>query len=244
MAKITHDPIAFSNAKIFGASTTQEMDLGARAVGGDGSEYRYVKVGGTALVAGKLYDGPATIDNHQNLAVNTAASAGATTISVTLGGTAATANQYAGGYIVINDEDGEGYTYSIKSHPAQSTTTGSLTVTLADGETVQEALTTSSEASLVANQYSAIIIHAATETGVAVGVAIDDIAASSYGWIKTRGPVALLQDSSAGNAGQAVAASTTTDGAGTVGTGALAPIGIYIDDGTSTEYNPVFLMMS
>lgn len=242
MAKITSNPQSFPNADIFSASTTQEADLGAKAVGSDGSSYRYVKVGATALVAGKLYDGPAEVANHQNIAVASAAAAGATTITVTLGATAATANQYAGGYIVINDANGEGYTYSVKSHPAADAS-ASLVLTLEDGESVQEALTTSSEATLVPNQYNGVIIHAATETGVAVGVAIDDIAASSYGWIKTRGPVALLQDASTGDIGQSCAASTTTAGAGTVGTGALMPIGVYMATGVSTEYNPVFLMI-
>lgn len=239
MAKITHNPLSFPNGDIFSASTTQEMDLGAKAVGSDGSSYRYVKVGATALVAGKLYDGPASVANHTNIAVASAAAAGATTITVTLGATAATANQYAGGVIVINDVDGQGYTYSIKSHPAADAS-ASLVLTLADGETVQEALTTNSQASLVANQYNGIVIHATTEAGIPVGVAIDDIAASSYGWIKTRGPVSCLCGATTG-IGLACAASDTAAGAYEVGDGILAPIGYAIAAGVATEYNPIFL---
>lgn len=224
--------------EIYSESSTQLMPLGTKCVTSDGRAFRYVKVGGTALVAGKLYDGAATVDNHQNLTC-AAASIGDTSVTVTLGGTAATANQYAGGVLIINDQTGQGYTYAIKSHPAQATTTGDLAVALEDP--IIEALDTTSQASLTYNQYNGVIIHAATETGVAVGVAVYDVTEAYYGWLQTRGPVSLLQDASTGSAGQAVAASTTTDGSGTVGTGVLAPIGTYIDDGTSTEYNPVFL---
>ena len=51
MAKITSTPQAFPQADIFGTSTTQEADLGAKAYGSDGSVYRYCLIGGTALIA-------------------------------------------------------------------------------------------------------------------------------------------------------------------------------------------------
>lgn len=241
MSKITQNPAVFANADIFKASTTQEMDLGAKAVGSDGSVYRYVKVGATALVAGKLYDGPASVANHTNIACAVAA-AGATTITVTLGATAATANQYADGYIVINDVDGQGYTYKIKSHPAADAS-ATLVLTLDDGETVQEALTANSQATLCANQYNGIVIHASTEAGIPVGVAIDDIAALSYGFIKTRGVVSCLHDATPAEIGEAVSASETTDGCVTEHAAPLKQVGIAMVQGVSTEYNPIFLTM-
>jgi len=239
--KITSNPSTSPNSDIFLASATQEMDLGAKFVTSDGSTYRYVKVGATATVAGKLYDGPAEVANHQNIAVVTGA-LGATSITVTLGATAATLNQYAGGYVVVNDDAGQGYTYQIKSHPAADAS-ASLVLTLEDDQKIQVVLTTSSQVTLVPNQYNGIIIHASTETGMPVGVATDIITAGYYGFIKTRGTVSLLQDASAGDIGGSVAASTTTDGTGTAGTGVLAPIGFYLATGVSTEYNPVFLTL-
>jgi len=239
MARITSNPAVASNGNIFSASTTQEMDLGAKMVTADGSVYRYAKVGAAALVAGKLYDGPAEVANHQNISC-AVASAGATSITVTLGATAATANQYAGGYIVINDVDGQGYTYGIKSHPAADGS-ATLVLTLEDGETVQEDLTTNSQATLVPNQYNGIIIHAATETGVPVGVAVGDIAAGSYCWIKSRGTASVLQDAAAADVGKSVGASTTTDGSVTANDGTLREVGVMLATGVSTEYNPVFL---
>jgi hypothetical protein len=239
MAKFTQDASSFP-ANIRSNSSVQECALGTKVVTPDGRAFRYVKAGGTALVAGKLYDGPAEIANHQNLSVASAAAAGASSITVTLGATAATADQYAGGVIVINDVDGQGFTYSIKSHPAADAS-ASLTLTLDDEETVVTALTTSSQATLVPNQYKNIIIHASTETGVPVGVAVTQITASYYGWIQTRGPVAVLQDVSAADIGMSVAASATTDGAVTANDGTLKEVGTMLATGVSTEYNPVFL---
>lgn len=239
MAKLTSEAKSFPQG-IFEESATQLIDLGAKAVTTDGRAYRYVKAGATALVAGKLYDGPASVANHTNIAVAAAASAGAKSVTVTLGATAATANQYAGGVLVVNDVNGEGYTYGIKSHPAADGS-ASLVITLNDDEAIEEALTTSSQVSLVANQYGSVIIHAASETGIPVGVAVKDITAGYYGWVQTRGAVSALADASPAALGQQVDASTTTDGATTLGTVATAGIGYALAQQVSTEYNPIFL---
>lgn len=227
---------------IFEESTTQQADLGAKAVMSNGDVYRYVKVGGTALVAGKLFDGPANVANHSNIAVAAAAASGVTSITVTLGATLASANQYAGGKVVVNDVDGQGFTYDIKSHPAADLSTA-LVVTLEANTPIETALTTSSQVTLVPNQYNGVIIHAATETGVPVGVARTNVTASSFSWIQTRGVVSILQDNAAAALGKSAAASTTTDGSVTAGTGALKEVGTMLETGVSTEYNSVFMEM-
>jgi len=236
-----------SNAQAFDGgmrenSETQQTDLGAKYVDSNGAVYRYVKVGGTATVAGKLYDGPAEIANHQNITVAAAAVANATSVTVTLGATAATANYYAGGKMVVNDEDGQGFSYTIKSHPAASLST-TLVLTLDADEPIITALTTSSQVTLVPNQYNGVIIHAASETGIPIGVATKVITTLYYGWIQTRGIASCLIDASPADVGQEVDASTTTDGSGTLGTVATASIGYALESGVSTEYNSIFLMM-
>ena len=236
--KLTHDLTA-SPKGIFSESATQETDLGAKIVTDDGSVYRYVKAGGTTLVIGTLLDGPATIATHTNMAV-VLGTAGATAITVTLGAVAITANQYAGGYVVVNDEAGEGYSYRIKSHPAADAL-AALIITLEDDEKIQTALTTSSEVTLIANQYNGVVIHAQTEAGVPVGVATYPITTLYYGWIKTRGVTAVLNDNAPPEIGECAAASTTTDGCVTEGTGPLGVVGFALAQGVSTEKNPVFL---
>jgi len=239
MAKITSQPQSFPQG-LFSEDTVKNASIGAKASTADGRTYRYMKAGGTALVAGKVYDGPASVANHKNISVAATAAVGASSITVTLGATAATANQYADGVIVINDVDGQGFTYGVKSHPAADGS-ASLVLTLHADETVQTALTTSSEASLVANRYNGVIIHASTETGIPVGVAIKDVTAASYGWIQTGGPVSCLSDATVGTIGSSVSASATTDGSCTIGNGILAPIGYADQLMVSTEYNPITL---
>lgn len=238
MVKFSSQPQTFPQ-DLRDEDTSAGIELGAKVSTDDGRVFRYVKAGSSALVAGTVVDGPATVANHTNVTVASAASAGDTTITVTLGATAATANQYAGGVIVINDVDGQGYTYGIKSHPAADAS-ASLTVTLDDNEPVVEALTTSSQATLVANQYNGAVIHPTTEAGVPIGVAVTDLTASSYGWIQTRGPVSALCGATTG-IGLSCAASDTTAGSYEVGDGILPPIGYAIAAGVATEYNPIFL---
>lgn len=239
--RITSQAQSFPQS-VFDSSTTSEADLGAKFDTADGRSFRYCKVGATALVAGNVYDGPANVANHTNVTVQAAAAVGASTISVTLGATLATANQYAGGVIVVNDVDGQGHTYGVKSNPAADAS-ATLTLTLEDNELVLTALTTSSQVSLVPNQYNAVIIHAASETGVPLGIAVTTAAASEFAYIQTRGPVSALQDASAAALGKQVGASTTTNGAVSAGDGTLPVIGYQLATGVSTESNPIFLQI-
>lgn len=221
-------------------SATALTDIGAKAVTTDGRSFRYVKCGATAIVAGKVYDGPAIVANHTNATVAAAAAAGATSFTATLGATAATANQYAWGVAVVNDVDGEGFTYSIDNHAAVASA-GVITANLTADESIVTALTTSSQVTFVANQYNGVIIHATTETGVPVGVGHTQITAAQYGWIQTRGPVAILCNATTA-LGQSVAASDTTNAGGAeIGDGILPVIGYQLAAGVATEYNPVFL---
>lgn len=239
--KITSQAQSFSQS-VFESDTVQNEDLGAKMVSADGRSFRYCKVGGTALVAGNVFDGPANVADHTNVTVQAAAAIGASTISVTLGSTAATANQYSGGVVVVNDVTGQGHTYGIKSNPAADAS-ATLVLTLEANELVLIALTTSSQVSLVPNQYNAVIIHAASETGVPVGIAVTTAAADAFAWIQTRGPVSALQDSSAAALGKQVGASTTTNGAVSAGDGTLPVIGYQLATGVSTESNPIFLQI-
>lgn len=218
---------------------TPQHDLGALARSVRGDIYRYCKVGATAIVPGKLYDGPAIVANHVNIAVAAAVAVGALSVTVTLGATAATVNQYSGGKITISDEAGEGYSYEIKSHPAADAS-ASLVLTLEDSEPIVVALTTSSEATLISHQYRGVIIHASTETGIAVGNGVTAVTALQYGWLQTGGVGSSLSDATVSTQGSAVSASATTDGATTIGNGILDRVGIALTPGVSTEYRPVY----
>lgn len=170
-------------------STTQEHQLGLQFVDGE-DVYRYAKVGASTITKGKLQTAPAPKTNHHNVSVATAQAIGDKTVTVTLGATAAVADEYAEGYISFNDVTTGGYQMKIKTHPAASSS-GSLTVTLY--EPLPSALTTSSKGNLVHNTYNNVI-EGTSQTVRAAGVSAVTATTGLFVWLKTRGVASLLAD--------------------------------------------------
>lgn len=250
MSRITQKG-ATGGLDVFQTSTDSSLAtlLGSRWELSDGREVRLVQASSaTTVAAGKLYQSPAVVANHQNIAVTayTAASTSNGTpaqVTVTLGATAATANQYAGGFLVVNDNNGEGQTIKIASHPAADAS-ASLTLKLEDAPGT--ALTTSSEVCLIANEGSGIIINPTTPTGNPVGVGLYTIAASSYGFVLSKGLTSALADATNPAVGTCIAGSVATAGAvgavpyaGNIVTGTV--IGNAYQTAVSTEYRAVII---
>jgi len=226
-----------------------ETLVGARFVTSDGRELVLVQNGGNAIAAGLLCQAPAIIANHQNCATTAFQAASANgnvpaTVTVTLGATAVTANQYAGGYVNANDGTGEGQLLRIASHPAADAS-AAVVITLEDNPAVALVGATT-EVSLIPNPYNGVIVNPTTFTNAPAGANPTALAASAYGFLVTRGPVSLLGDATAPVVGTAVAASAAT--AGAVGdvpyatdvlTGSV--IGNAIQTAVSTEYRMVFI---
>lgn len=240
MSKITSNPLSSPQA-LFASSTTQEMDLGAEVVTADGRRFKYVKAGLSALVAGTLQQAPVRIANHANITVASAAAVGDVAITVTLGATAATANQYTNGYMVVNDVAGQGFTYQIKSHPAADAS-AALVVTLHNEDSIQEALTTSSQVTLVSNLYNAVIQNPTTATNVPVGVAVIDIAASEFGFIQVYGASSCLNEGGS-TIGLGLAPSGSDAGALATVAATTNQIASALEAGVDTESNTVFLRL-
>lgn len=199
-----------------GGQTSTDTSLatlcGVRFSSGDGRTFVLVQNAGTALASGVLVQGPATIGaNHTGLAMATAAATGASSITITLGGTAVTANQYAGGFATVSAGTGFGQNLRIASHAAAGTT-GSPVIYLED--TLSTNLDTStSKVTLALPAYGSangtdvrthgvIIAPSGTSTGPLIGVTLYPIAASSatvptYGFIQAKGLVACLATASA-----------------------------------------------
>lgn len=192
-----------NNSSDAGLST----QVGSKFRSADGREFALVQVGGTAIASGLMVQSPASIGStHTGLTCATAA-IGATQITVTMGGTLATANQYAGGYAVVSAGTGIGQTLRIASHPA-ATSAGTCVLTLEDPLSVATAVS-DSKVSLTLNQYgsangtnvgtSGVIVNPTTATGRTIGATIYPLSASSstvpsYGYIQTSGPCAVLND--------------------------------------------------
>jgi hypothetical protein len=218
---------------------TQEHPLGFKMKATDGRVWRYGLADSNGSTAGQLYVSNANEANHANVTVQTAAAINATSVTVTLGATAATANEYADGLLIPSDVAPEGIAgFEIKSHPAAD---ASATLALALKEPLSEAFTTSSQVTLIHNPYRAVETTT-TQTIPPAGVASVDITASYYGWYQTRGPAAVLIDATAPAVGLSVTISDATAGAvETLDADGETNLGYMLAAGVSGEFNPVFL---
>lgn len=217
--------------------------LGSRAVTGDGREFRLCQVGATALIAGKLYSTAAQITTHHNL-TPTAAALGATQVTVTLGATAATVNQYLNGYLLVEADGGSGglpgLMYQIGGNPAAN---ASATLTVQLNDPLTNLITTSAKVTLIPNVYSGIIVSPAAASGVPVGAAIFPVTASYYGWIQTVGPAIVLSDGAI-TVGVNVVKSSSVAGAVAVSSSTLASVGFALETTTDTQYGMFELALS
>ena len=230
--------------------------MGTKLVLPDGRVFRYALAGATALAVGKLNQMAAPVANHLNKACDVARAIGATEISATLGATAAAANLYAEGFVHVNDATAEGHTYKIKEHAAAALSTV-LTVTLADGVTVQVALVAAtSEVTFTRNPYAGIIVCPTTLTAAVAGVNPVAVTAAYYFWLQTWGPAAVLANGTlvvgkmcanpATTAGSVdTYPITLTEGAPNTYTPGDSPVvGEVMQVNASTEYALVFLKIA
>jgi hypothetical protein len=176
-------------------TTTKHVRIGTRYEDAFGRTYHYAKCT-TAIGRGKLAAGAAIIANHNNLSFQTAPAVGDLSVKVTLGGTAATAEQYQDGWLVVNDGGGEGRIYPIEGHSAQTSTTGTLEVFL--GEAIDTVgVLAEANVDLIYNRYDELLVQSSTtQTYVPAGVPnmVGGLGASEYGYIQTWGPCAVWAD--------------------------------------------------
>lgn len=191
MSSFESQKIHMWRQSIMEPSSTQKETLGALRILADGRKFRYAKVGGSNVQAGAVLKALAATANHIDLAVATAV-AGATSVTVTLGATAATLNYYAGGYLQVNSgATALGHQYTIESHPAADSE-ATLVVTLK--EPLKTALTNGThKVSLIPSPWVGLVV--ADGAGVfAAGVAPCNITANYYAWIQTGGVACVEAD--------------------------------------------------
>lgn len=244
MSKLSSTALG-SPQDLFVSSTVQMTDLGTAMTTGDGRYFRYVLAGGTTLVAGTLIQAPAQVANHIQLTPTAAAAVGATQVTVTLGATAATLNQYYNGELVVSLDAGtggvKGYSYQISANPA-ALSSGTLTLTLSDP--LLNLITTSAKIDLVLNAYSGVIINPTTGSASPVGAAIWALPTATYGWIQVQGNASVLND--AGGAitvGNDVSPSTSVAGAIKSLTGTLPTVGTASTSITASQNGTVRLQL-
>ena len=202
-------------------STTQKHRLGTKMQYNDGRVFYYSKAA-EAITAGQLTMGSQSATDHDTGLVVVSGAAGATRIVVTNGGSTAvtgsgkftgdfaTRGDYVDGYLFINDVTGQGQIFQIEDH-SSAATGAALTIDLADNESVQTALTTSSRVGLHKPVGHSVEMWDASDIdGPPLGVPTHDIASGEYFWNQTAGPAAVL---TAGTLVLGNEAYSSTDGA-------------------------------
>lgn len=223
----------------------QQHKMGAKGFAENGDIYRYAWAGattGTDYIAGYLLVALTEESAHQNIALSAAVAVGATKLQPTLGATAVDANEYDEGTIGFNDVSPEGEWYTISHHEAAAlSTVCDVYITPA----LKTAGTTSSEVSLVRNPWNRPAISQLIDERPC-GVALQDwdlSAYEQYGWLKTHGMAAVLQDATGTTKGYKCTISDQTNGA--VGlfsdVDAEPEVGWLMETGTATEFNLVYL---
>ena len=220
-------------------SATEQYTLGTELIKKD-QKWRYCKNGAVELAPGKLVQASLLLANHHDVTpANT--TAGSKTVSITLGATAATANQYAGGFLQVDDGAGEGFMYRVASHPAADGG-AAVVVTLEEGIVVALAAA-SSKVTLIANPWSGLLVGAAALTAHTIGVATSTVPVDNFFWAQVGGPCSILADGAL-TVGHGVVRSDNAAGAvetSAADTDTLQPIGVCIGTAETAEYAAVHL---
>lgn len=232
---------------------TQMHPLGTIGYTADGRKFRYVGVypsaggatgvpTGATLVSGNLIQSTPQLTTHQNLTPSAATAVGDTQLTLTLGATAAYANQYSGGYMCVSTGPGNGFAYLIKSHPAAALS-ATVLVTLSDS--IKVVTSTASRMDLIQNSYLGVIQNPTTATGAPIGVAVNPIASATdgtinYGWIQSYGVCSgLVRTTTA--IGAAYMPSVTTAGSMETATAGTPVVGSAIAVGTTGKNSAIFI---
>ena len=222
------------------------LQLGTTGYDSYGRGFRWTLNGGVALTAGKLVASEAPGANFDELAIDGAHAIGDKTVTVTNGATAITANMFAGGFMTVEDDTGEGVMYPIRSHPAADTS-ATCEITLDVGIAI--ALGASATVGLTKHPCAAVVVAPTSQAGIVIGVPLLAVTAAYYFWAQFRGPCACLAVGTL-VAGKAVFSSDTTAGGvedailaeGTPNTLFNQPlVGVCIEVAATTEYAPIML---
>ncbi len=176
-------------------TTTAQVSVGTRHEDAYGRTFHY-GFAAAAVGRGKMAIEALVIANHNSMSFQTAPAVGDTSAKVTLGGTAATDEQYKDGWFVVQDGTGEGRAYRIEGHGAQTATTGTLEVFLAEAIDTAGA-TAETNVDLIYNSFDEIRIdadQAQTDTPVGVPIGVGGLGASEFGYVQTWGPCAVWRD--------------------------------------------------
>jgi hypothetical protein len=229
----------------FQVHVTQRHELGQVMWLPDGRAFRYARAGGSDIAVARLCQATVMDADLDELAVaaaepllNTDGTANQS-LGLTLGsGEALIADDLKEGFVAIEDDAGEGYLYKVSGHSAAEAS-ALATINLHPHVDLQVALTTSTTALAMRNQYRDVILHPAPWTAFLVGITVRVLPAGQYGWLAVLGPCMCLTEGTL-VAGSPCIPSATADGAVAPATAATEPVvGHVISVSATTEHSVI-----
>jgi hypothetical protein len=194
---------------IFKVSATKRELFGALRILPDGRKFRYGKAGGTLVAGGMCIMAEAVTNHIQQVQTSGAANAvGATVVTVYVGATAVTADQYKDGFLQVYDGAAgtTGVQYRISSHGVSAAGSEAISVTLV--EPIQVATIVSDTFSLIPNPWSSCT-HTTGKAHGAAGIAMKAASSGEYLWFQTGGPAICKAEGTAA-LGSEIGISNTT----------------------------------
>lgn len=211
---------------LYDQSSSPSHMLGTAMRLADGRSYRYAKAGGNITIGRVVGHVAIAYPPGRDCVPSTATprtteewDEGTRTIHVATTASATTslhlyANRFDDGYLWVNDRDGEGQIFQIKSHEVSGTAADAdVALTMYDEELLTVALTVNTQIALQANIYKDVVVHTGTtSSGPALGVANRAVTSGKYFWLQTWGPTPVLTGAVSLVAGQEAVVGNTTGG--------------------------------
>lgn len=198
-------------------STKIAQELGVIMVLPDGREFVHARANtAAALGIGAPIVQKAVAGTSVNIAVATDAAIGATTVVLTMPATTlcTIVDQYAGGFLTVNDATGEGYQYKIKES-GTAAAASTCTFVLEPTDPIKVALANgTSEVTIRENPYFHVLDRAAGTASVGMPAGVPPVAVSAgyYCWLQRRGEATLLSAGTVGVTGRKFSCATTVAG--------------------------------
>ncbi len=230
----------------FNYATTHNVGEAVRLA--DGRIFRYVLAGSSALVGGTINTPQAEKANHYEVNPSAAISSFVTAnqVTVTLGATAATAQEYVHGFATFSSGANDGISYEVSYHPAAN---ASATLQLTLFGYLQNAVATTDTVDLSHSQWYNVSESSGStdQTTRAAGVCQVAVGANYGAWVVTHGLVGCIADGTVA-VGTALVLSNSTAGAvtglSTTWTTAVAQVKVGVaslQSAVATNSKPVFL---
>jgi hypothetical protein len=253
--------MAGADVDIYKINSKAEYPVGQGFERSDGARFRYAHAGAATnrgVIVAQDFDESSVADTDNAVIAPSATyqqndepngtypgSVNSRYVLMTLAGAAI--DQYAGGYLSITDDAGEGYTYRIRGNDATDTTaTGKVLLSLYDK--LQVALTATTDVAITGPMFANLEAAGTDTDGLAVGVSCASLTATDpYGWIQTRGIATVLCDT-AGTAGNMAIVSQSVAGSyraayTTTATGNYPTIGYIVTPGDTNGHGVINLML-